>query len=62
MLLTKIVYPQCYNWVREINRYFIIIIILVLLKKVGRASLRESDIHPVSPKTPAPQYQLIDRK
>ena len=24
--------------------------------------LRESDIHPISPKTPAPQYQPIDRK
>ena len=23
---------------------------------------RESDIHPISPKTPAPQYQPIDRK
>ena len=24
--------------------------------------LKESDIHPISQKTPAPQYQLIDRK
>ena len=24
--------------------------------------LRESDIHPIIPKTPAPQYQPIDRK
>ena len=24
--------------------------------------LRESDIHPISPKTPAAQYQPIDRK
>ena len=24
--------------------------------------LRESDIHPISPNTPAPQYQPIDRK
>ena len=24
--------------------------------------MRESDLHPVSPKTPAPQYQPIDRK
>ena len=24
--------------------------------------LLESDIHPISPKTPAPQYQPIDRK
>ena len=32
------------------------------LKKVGSARLRESDVHPISPKTPAPQYQHIDRK
>ena len=29
---------------------------------VVSATLRESDIHPSSPKTPAPQYQPIDRK
>ena len=29
---------------------------------VGNARLRESDIHHISPKTPAPQYQPIDRK
>ena len=31
-------------------------IILLLLKKLGSARLRESDIQPISPKTPAPQY------
>ena len=36
--------------------------LLLLLKEVGSARLRESDIHPISPKTPAPQYQPIDRK
>ena len=36
--------------------------LLLLLKKVGSERLRESGIHPVSPKTPAPQYQPIDRK
>ena len=35
---------------------------LLLLKEVGSARLRESDLHPISPKTPAPQYQPIDRK
>ena len=35
---------------------------ILLFKKVGSARLRESDIHPISPKTPAPQYQPIDRK
>ena len=36
--------------------------LLLLLKKVGSARLRESGIHPISLKTPAPQYQPIDRK
>ena len=36
--------------------------LLLLFKKVGSARLRESDVHPISPKTPAPQYQPIDRK
>ena len=35
--------------------------LLLLLKKVGSARLRESDVHPISPKTLAPQYQPIDR-
>ena len=35
---------------------------LLLLKKVSSARLGESDIHPISPKTPAPQYQPIDGK
>ena len=39
-----------------------LLLLLLLLKKVGSARLRESDIHPISPKTPAPQYQPIDRK
>ena len=36
--------------------------LLLLLKKVISARLRQSDIHPISPKTSAPQYQPIDRK
>ena len=35
---------------------------LLLLKKVCSARLRESDVHPISPKTPAPQHHPIDRK
>ena len=31
-------------------------------EKVGSARQRESDIYPISPKTPAPQYQPIGRK
>ena len=38
------------------------ILVLLLLKEVGSARLRESDVHPISPKTTAPQYQPIDRK
>ena len=30
--------------------------------KRGRQCQAESDIHTISPKTPAPQYQRIDRK
>ena len=37
-------------------------LLLLLLKKVGIARLRESDVHPCSPKTPAPQYQHIVRR
>ena len=32
------------------------------LKEVCSARLTDNDIHPISPKTPAPQYQPIDRK
>ena len=39
-----------------------ILLSLLLLKEVGNARLRESDIHPISSKTPAPQYQHIYRK
>ena len=42
--------------------YKLICILLLLKKKVGNAWLRERDIHPISPKTSAPQYQPIDRK
>ena len=37
-------------------------LLLLLLKKVSSARLGESNIHPISPKTPAPQYRPIDRK
>ena len=39
-----------------------LLLLLLLLKNVCSAMLRESDIHPISPKTPAPQNQPIDRK
>ena len=34
-------------------------LLLLLLKKVDSARLRDSDMHPISPKTPASQYQPI---
>ena len=37
-------------------------LLLLLFKKVSSARLGEGDILPISPKTPAPQYQPIDRK
>ena len=37
-------------------------LLLLLLTEVGSARLRESDQHPISPKTPAPQYQPTDRR
>ena len=37
-------------------------VLLLLLKNGGTARLRDSDIRPMSLKTPAPQYQPIDRK
>ena len=37
-------------------------LLLLLLKEVGSARLRESDIHPISPKTSTPQYQTINMK
>ena len=40
----------------------VILLLLLLYKEVGSARLRESDIHPINPKTPAPQYQPIDMK
>ena len=38
------------------------IIIIIIIKKSRSARLRESGIHSISPKIPAPQYQPIDRK
>ena len=40
----------------------LLLLLLLLLKEVGSARLREIDIRPISPNTPAPQYQSIDKK
>ena len=37
-------------------------LLLILLKKIGNARLGEKDLHPISPKTPAPHYQPIEEK
>ena len=36
----------------------LLLLLLLLLNKVGSARLGESDVHPISPKTPAPQYHI----
>ena len=40
----------------------VLLLLLLLFKKFGSVRVRESDIHPISPKTSAPQYQPTDRK
>ena len=39
-----------------------LLLLLLLLENVGSARLRESDIHPITPRTTAPQYQLTNRQ
>ena len=41
---------------------YYVLLLLLLLKEVGNARLGESDWHPISPKTPTPQHQPIERK
>ena len=51
------------SWPPSLRCHFLLLLILLLLlKNVSGARLGESDTHPISPKTPAPQYQPIDRK
>ena len=46
-----------------LQRLLLLLLLLLLLKEAGSATLKESDIHPINPKTPAPEYQLpIDRR
>ena len=40
----------------------ILLLLLLSLNEVGSAKLRDNYLYPNSPKTPAPQYQPIDRK
>ena len=60
---TLLILCQLILHVTSLNLYIIFeLLLLLLLKKVSSARLRDSDVHPISPKTPAPQYQPIDRK
>ena len=47
---------------RGISVLLLLLLLLLILKKVGSALLIESDIHRISPKTPAPQHKPTDRK
>ena len=46
----------------EDHRPAVSVSLTLLLKEAGSARLGESDRHPISPKTPAPQCQPIDRR
>ena len=37
-------------------------IIIIVIKKIGNARPGKGDLHPISPKTPAPHYQPIEEK
>ena len=37
-----------------------LLLLVVVVKEVGNAMLQFSDLHPISPKTPAPQLQPIE--
>ena len=43
-----------------VENLVLILLFLLLLNEVGSERLGESDLHPVSLKTPAQQYQPID--
>ena len=47
-----------FGWLCDVDD----ILLLLFLKKVSSTRVGESNMHPISPKTPAPQYQPIDRK
>ena len=56
-MLSNLWRGECNDFWKEIKA-----LLLLLLKNVSSARQGESDIHPISPKTPAPHYQPIDRK
>ena len=47
----------------NINRNrLLILLLLLLLNEVGSARMGETDLHPISQRTPSPQYQHIEIK
>ena len=42
--------------------YTLLLLLLLLLKEVGSAKLGETDLHPISPKTPAPTIPTYRQK
>ena len=62
MTLTLTLKLICHLLADSTSLLLLLLLLILLFKKVGSARLRESGIHLISLKTPAPQYQPIDRK
>ena len=52
--------PLGWTFITVLHCALTILLLLLLLKKIGNARPGEGDCHPMSPKTPAPQYQPIE--
>ena len=64
MIFKKIKYEKLFVAGLAQKKIFVNVIFIFIIIKKGRQckAERESGIHPISPKTPVPQYQPIDRK
>ena len=62
MRLHDVVWINCRNGATTENHGRRLLLLLLLKKGRQCKAERESDVHPISPKTPAQQYQPIDRK
>ena len=51
-----------YSAMERVRHSLLLLLLLLLLKEVGCAKLGASDLHPISAKTSAPQYQPVERK
>ena len=47
---------------QDTTLHYKLLLLLLLLQKIGNARPGEGDCHPISPKTPAPQYQPIEER